>query len=229
MPIPQPTLIIFDVNETLSDMSPLQQRFEDVGLDPREATIWFATLLRDGFALTVAGTNPSFAGLARGSLEVSLAAKVAPDSLESAVLHILEGLGALGVHEDVVDGITALAEQGLRLVTLSNGAAAVAQALFDAAGIRDRFEHLLTVQDAPRWKPAQEAYRYALDACALDTPGEAMLVAVHPWDIEGASNAGLRTAWINRSGARYPSYFAQPDLEASSVLDLARQLVSGSA
>ncbi|WP_460820228.1 HAD family hydrolase [Nocardioides korecus] len=145
------------------------------------------------------------------------------------MLHILEGLGGLGVHEDVVEGITALAEQGRRLVTLSNGATAVAQALFDAAGISDRFEQLLTVQDAARWKPAQEAYRHALDVCALDTPSEAMLVAVHPWDIEGAHHAGLRTAWINRSGASYPNYFAQPDLEASSVLDLARQLVPGPA
>ena len=56
-----------------------------------------------------------------------------------------------------------------------------------------------------------------------------MLVAVHPWDIQGARSAGLSTAWINRSGARYPAYFGQPDFEATSVLDLARQLGSGPA
>ena len=61
MSISQPALIIFDVNETHSDMSPLQQRFEEVGLDAREATTWFATLLRDGFDLTVTGANPSLA------------------------------------------------------------------------------------------------------------------------------------------------------------------------
>ncbi len=66
MPISQPALIIFDVNETLCDMSALQQRFEEVGLDAREATPWFASLLRDGFALTVTRANPSFASLARG-------------------------------------------------------------------------------------------------------------------------------------------------------------------
>ena len=32
-----------------------------------------------------------------------------------------------------------------------------------------------------------------------------MLVAVHPWDIDGASRAGLVTAWLNRSGGPYPS------------------------
>ena len=229
MPIPQPALIIFDVNETLSDMSPLQQRFEEVGLDAHGATTWFATLLRDGFALTVTGANPSFASLARGSLEVSLARHVPEETLERAVLHIIESLSGLGVHGDVVDGVTALAEQGRRLVTLSNGGTAVAEALFAAAGIRDRFDQLLTVEDAPRWKPDQEAYRYALESCGLDEPNEAMLVAVHPWDIQGARSAGLSTAWINRSGASYPSYFGLPDLEATSVLDLAHQLASGPA
>ena len=225
MSISQPALIIFDVNETLSDMSPLQQRFEEIGLDAREATSWFAMLLRDGFALTVTGANPSFASLARGSLEVALAGRVPVETLEHAVRHIVDSLSGLGVHDDVVDGVTALAEQGRRLVTLSNGGAAVAEALFTAAGIRDRFEQLLTVEDAPRWKPDREAYHYALRCCGLDQPGEAMLVAVHPWDIEGARSAGLRTAWINRSGGRYPAYFGQPDLEATSVLDLARQLM----
>ncbi len=54
-----------------------------------------------------------------------------------------------------------------------------------------------------------------------------MLVAVHPWDIEGARSAGLSTAWINRSGARFPAYFGQPDFEATSVLNLARLLGPG--
>ena len=226
---PAPALIIFDVIETLSDMSPLQQRFEEVGLDAHEATTWFATLLRDGFALTVTGAKPSLASPARGSLEVSLAGHVPEQTLEHAVLHIIESLSGLGVHGDVVDGVTALAEQSRRLATLSNGGTAVAEALFAAAGICDHFDQLRTVEDAPRWKPDQEAYHYALRSCELDEPGEAMLVAVHPWDIEGARSAGLSTAWINRSGVRYPPYFGAPDLQASSVLDLAQQLASGPA
>jgi 2-haloacid dehalogenase len=47
--------MVFDVNETLSDMSPMAQRFSDVGAAAHQAATWFATLLRDGFALTVTG------------------------------------------------------------------------------------------------------------------------------------------------------------------------------
>lgn len=229
MPVPQPSLIVFDVNETLSDMSPLRARFQEAGLHGRDAATWFASLLRDGFALTVTGANPSFAALARGSLEVALSGRVPDDALDDSVTAITESFSALGVHDDVVDGIAGLSAQGRRLVTLSNGGTAVAEALFAGAGIRSMFEELLTVEDAPRWKPDAEAYRCALSSCRVDVAAEAMLVAVHPWDIEGARNAGLATAWINRAGTRYPAYFARPDLEATSVLDLARQLAAGSS
>ncbi len=44
----RPTLLVFDVNETLSDMSPLAVRFEDVGAPKLLAQTWFAELLRNG-------------------------------------------------------------------------------------------------------------------------------------------------------------------------------------
>ena len=127
------------------------------------------------------------------------------------------------MHPDVVEGVRALSELGIRLVTLSNGSAAVADSLLQGAGVRDRFDRLLTVEDAGLWKPAARAYAYALEECAGE-PNDAMLVAVHPWDIDGASRAGLATAWINRPGAHYPSYFAAPDVEAESLLRLAYTL-----
>jgi hypothetical protein len=110
------------------------------------------------------------------------------------------------VHADVIDGIRALDAAGLRLVTLSNGASSLAAGLVARNGIDGCFERLLSVQDAPAWKPAAAAYRHALDTCEVE-PADAMLVAVHPWDIHGARSAGLSTAWVNRSGGRYPRHF----------------------
>jgi 2-haloacid dehalogenase len=63
-----PVLLVFDVNETLSDMAPLAARFEEVGAPGRLAGLWFAGLLRDGFALTIGGENAPFAGLAAEGL-----------------------------------------------------------------------------------------------------------------------------------------------------------------
>jgi 2-haloacid dehalogenase len=51
------SVIVFDVNETLSDMSPLGERFSEVGAPAELARLWFSTLLRDGFALAASGDN----------------------------------------------------------------------------------------------------------------------------------------------------------------------------
>ncbi|MDD9205060.1 HAD hydrolase-like protein, partial [Georgenia sp. 10Sc9-8] len=117
-------------------------------------------------------------------------------------------------------GVRALRAAGVRLVTLSNGGAEVAHGLLERAGVREEFEALLSVQDAPRWKPAPEAYAHALQHAQV-TPADAMLVAVHPWDVDGASRAGLRTAWVNRSGGPYPDFFRPPEATVGSLTELA--------
>ncbi len=217
----RPRLVVFDVNETLSDMSPLGRRFADTGAPAGLARTWFAGLLRDGFALTVTGGNPEFSALARTSLRSVLGGLV--EHPDAGVDHIMAGFGDLPLHPDVEAGIRALQHAGVELVTLSNGATSVAQGLFERAGIADAFSRLLSVQDAPLWKPAGPAYEYALQACDVEA-ADALLVAVHPWDIHGAHAAGMATAWLNRDGGTYPDYFHRPDLEARALTELASQL-----
>ena len=113
----------------------------------------------------------------------------------------------------------------MRLVTLSNGSADVAGRLLAKAGIRGEFEHLLSVEDADAWKPAPAAYAYAARACTVPI-GQMLLVAVHPWDIHGAHQAGMRTGWITRQPAHYPGYFSAADLHAPDLSALARQILS---
>ena len=218
-----PAVILFDVNETLSDMSAIAKRFVDVGAPAHLAATWFAALLRDGFALTAAGSTAPFAQLGVGALRASLHGLPLGRTVDEAIEHIMGGFDELTVHRDVRDGIPALAALDTRLVTLSNGAATVAQRLFERAGIGEHFERLLSVEDAGVWKPAPGSYAYAARQCGVE-PIDMMLVAVHPWDIDGAHRAGLGTAWINRTGATYPDYFTAPTLQATSVRHLAQLL-----
>lgn len=219
----RPDLVVFDVNETLSDLTPMADRFAAVGAPPHLAATWFAGLLRDGFALTLTGANPRFAEVGEGVLRQVLAAVPLERTLEDAVAAVLAGFGELAVHPDVVPGLRALTAARHRLVTLTNGATAVPQGLLTQAGVRDAFERLLSVTDAGAWKPARAAYEYAAAECGVPV-GEALLVAVHPWDVHGAKAAGMQAAWINRSGGPYPGHFLSPDLVADGVDDLATQL-----
>jgi 2-haloacid dehalogenase len=221
---PRPSFVVFDVNETLSDMAPMGGKFADVGAPELLAKVWFASLLRDGFALATAGGKETFSRLADGALRSVLTGVRLDRPLDEAVGHILSGFGDLGVHADVPDGVHALRTGGLRLVTLTNGSAAVADRLLKTAGLRGNFERLLSVDDAGTWKPGAAAYAYAAHACSASIE-QMLLIAVHPWDIHGASRAGMRTGWINRGEAPYPGYFAAPDVSAPDLTALAEQIL----
>ncbi len=215
----RPSVIVFDVNETLSDMSSLAARFVEVGAPASLFGLWFSSVLRDGFALTVAGKSKSFADIATALLHDMLPEEQLNRSREVAAAHVLEGMYQLEPQPDVLPAVRALAEEGFRLVTLSNGAGAVAERLLTSADVRDHFEHVLSVEDAGVWKPHPDAYAYAAKTCGVAVE-EMLLVAVHPWDVHGAAEAGLRTAWVNRSERRYPEVFAAPDHTVTSMEDL---------
>lgn len=184
------------------------------------AKVWFASLLRDGFALTASGGVKQFAAIGEGALHSVLAGRTLTRDHEAAIEHIMGGFLDLPLHPDVPAGVRALCASGARLVTLSNGSTEVAERLFAAAGIRDRFERLLSADDAGAWKPAAGAYAYAARACSAAAT-DMLLAAVHPWDIDGAKRAGLRTAWINRQQQPYPSYFLAPDYSVTELPELA--------
>jgi 2-haloacid dehalogenase len=218
-----PAVVVFDVNETLSNMAPMAARFADVGASPELAATWFASLLRDGFALTAAGASAPFAVIGAELLRTLLPADQLNRSPHDAVEHVMAGFAELSVHPDVPEGIRALAAGGRRLVTLSNGSASVARRLLERAGVAAHLERLLSVEDAGVWKPARRAYAYAAAQCGVDTH-DLLLVAVHPWDLDGAARAGLRTAWVNRSGSGFPGHFHQPGIEVRSLVELAERL-----
>lgn len=222
-----PAVVVFDVNETLSDLTPMAERFAAAGAAPQLARLWFAALLRDGFALTVTGGYAEFAALADGALRGVLSgvlSGVAPEGgLDAAVEQVMAGFADLPVHPDVPAGVRVLRAAGLRLITLSNGSPDVADRLLSRAGLREHFESLLSVRDAGAWKPAGAPYAYAARSCGVE-PADMLLVAVHPWDVHGAACAGFSTAWLNRSGGPYPAYFAAPDHTAASLTELAAAL-----
>ncbi len=220
---PTPKVIVFDVNETLSDMSPMAGRFADVGVPEHLAALWFASLLRDGFALTAAGAPERFSTIGEGMLRVLLADMPLGPPIGEAVDHVMAGFAGLQLHPDVPAGVTALRQAGLRLVTLTNGSTEVADGLLTAAGLRQEFERLLSVDQASAWKPALAAYEYGAQECSVEL-AEMLLVAVHPWDIDGASRAGMGTAWINRTGRPYPDYFTTPQITVAALSDLAAAL-----
>ena len=152
-----PTVAFLDVNETVSDLAPLRERFEQVGAPGELMPTWFAATLRDGIALTASGEYADFQDVARGNLHALLAGS--PQlrmPIDEAAEHVLTAMGTLSVHPDVPEGIRLLRETGMRVATLTNGAPAIAKGLLERAGLEDLVERTLGVAEAGRWKPAPE-------------------------------------------------------------------------
>ena len=104
-----PSVLLFDVNETLSDLAPMGDRFAEVGLPAHVAPTWFAGLLRDGFAVTVTGRQASFKEIGADVLR-GLAAGVDDVDADAAIDHVLGAFMTLDLHPDVVDGLRQLQE-----------------------------------------------------------------------------------------------------------------------
>lgn len=219
-------IVAFDVNQTLSDMEPLRDRLTAGGAPGHLLETWFAATLRDGFALAAAGSYAPFREVGTEALRALLSNRpglaAAPGELAEQVL---AGFTELDVHPDVVGGLRLLRDAGLRLVTLTNGSTTVSQALLQRAGVTELFERQLSVEDAGRWKPHPDAYAYAAAQCGVD-PGDVCLVAVHPWDVDGAARAGMRTGWLNRNGSPYPRVFTSPDVTGADLPSLAQRLTA---
>lgn len=220
----RPEVVVFDVNETLSDMAPLAARFVEIGAPEALMRAWFAALLRDGFALTAVGVNESFAKIGEEVLRGLLPPLRLNRDVDSAIQHVMEGFFELKLHPDVPGGVQVLADAGVRMVTLTNGSTRLAERMFDEAGLSGLFERLLSVEEAPAWKPARAAYAYAADVCGTQLESM-LLVAVHPWDIDGAIRAGMHAAWIARQPVPYPAHFTTPDLMGTTLEAVAREIV----
>jgi len=127
---------------------------------------------------------------------------------------------------DVRAGLEALRRER-PVAMLSNGHVAL---LVDLARHGDlRFDAVLSAELAGAYKPAAEVYRTAARLLGLQ-PGELMLAAAHPWDLEGARNAGLKTAFVDRPLEYGPGSEAREDPDADVAVgdlhELAERLAS---
>ena len=216
--------VIFDVNETLTDLSPLRDAFVRVGLGTSALRWWFAVVLRDGFALSAVGDTASFGELAATSLD-----EVAHDSgrelSEGETDVVMDAFAAVPLHSDVAPALERLRNSGVGAYALTNGSSAFARQRLDAGGVLPLFTEVVSVESVGHWKPRLEPYLYALEVIGRPAAPVA-LVAAHPWDLHGASSVGLVTGWVNRDARRYPSVFRAPQAQAQDLVTLVDSLLA---
>ena len=220
----RPSVIAFDVIETLFSLESLRPRLKALGLPPEALETWFAQLLRDAFALDCVGRYLPFQDVAAATLE-RLLRKASIEPQADQIEGFIAGFTKLDAHDDVAPAMTSLRNAGYRLVTLSNGSTRATEILLERAGLRQFVEHVVSIHDVRRWKPAPAVYRHCAEIAGT-TPNDMALVAAHAWDIQGAKRAGLRAGYVVRSEGPYLTIFDPPDIIGSSLDAVVEHLIS---
>ena len=216
-------VLVFDVNETLLDLSALDPHFERLFGDRRVRAEWFQLMLTSAFLSTIAGPYRPFGEHFKAALAMT-ARRHRVELTADDEAKILGGVRELPPHPDVRPALERLRDAGFRLAAFTNSTSQVEETQLRNAGIADLFERALSADAAKRLKPAREAYEMAARALGVETPGMRM-VAAHVWDVEGARQAGCAAAFVERSGVIWNPLFERPDVSGRDLGIVAEQVI----
>lgn len=198
------TTLVFDAYGTLFDTASPARRAAESGdfpaLGPKWQAVsgdWRRKQLEYTWLRTIIGEYAEFAAVTADALDWALDRHdLAEPALRQRLLAHYEELTAFPETPAVLAN---LAASGYRLLILSNGNPAWLDAMVTAAGLRERFEHLLSVDAVRLYKPAHQVYGL-VEATTGQRPQNCLFVSSNGWDIAGAAHFGFFTAWVNRAG-----------------------------
>jgi 2-haloacid dehalogenase len=114
-----PSVLVFDVNETLIDIDALEPVFEQMFGDPRAMGEWFGQLVMYSMTTALSDCYVDFFTLGAGILRMLGEIHGAPIS-DDDVRRMRQAMLTMPPHPDVADELTALRDNGFRLATLTN-------------------------------------------------------------------------------------------------------------
>jgi 2-haloacid dehalogenase len=220
-----PSVLVFDVNETLIDINSMASLFDRIFGDPRVLREWFGQLVMYSMAATLSGRYIDFFTLGQGLVRM-LANIRGVNITDDDVQSVKRGMLTMPAHPDVEDGLKTLRDNGFRLVTLTNSPPnPEGPTPLEHAGLAHFFEQQFSVDACRSFKPAPTVYRYVCEQLEV-MPAECMMVAAHVWDTAGAQAAGFSGALITRPGnAPLPMRdLPQPTVIANDLREFAQRL-----
>src|ERR1700743_390766 len=220
-----PSVLVFDVNETLIDIESIAPVFECILGDPAAMREWFNQLVLYSMTATLSGHYVDFFSLGQGLLQM-LASTHRLAITDDDVASLKQAMLTMPAHPDVENGLTALRDNGFRLVTLTNSPPNPdGPSPLEQAGLAHFFEQTFSVETCREFKTAPAVYRYVCEELSVN-PTDCMMVAAHVWDTIGAQSAGFSAALITRPGnASLPTPgLPQPNFVAKDLIHLAKIL-----
>ena len=216
--------ILFDINETILDLSSLKPKFKAAFGDEAVTATWFSMLLHNSTVCILTDIKTDFATLAGAMLD-TVAARRGVDLPDMMRDDILGGFASLPPHADVKPALTQLRSAGYRTVAFTNSSLNLVTRQINNAGLMEYYDEIVSVEETGSFKPDPRVYEFV--ARRINRPIEELrLVATHDWDTHGALTAGMLAAYIDRSGAPYHPLYHRPDVYATTMDDIVEQIIA---
>lgn len=190
---------VFDAYGTLFDVHAAMAKFAgDIGARSQNISqLWRSKVLEYTWTRTLMESYQDFASLTAQALDFALTAHardVSP-ALRRALLDAQLVPAAFG---DAEPCLKTLKDAGFKTAILSNGTGAMLEDAVAKAGLQAHIDAIISVDDIKLYKTHPAAYRLMADRLDL-LPSQISFQSSNRWDIAGATKAGCRTVWINRS------------------------------
>lgn len=210
-----PKIMVFDVYETLLDMSEVERKINALTDSKRGYPIWFELFMEYCFVNNSLDTFHDFISIAKVTLQMAgnILGKTISDPEANNLLELLKHLP---VHEEVQSGLSQLNDLGYTIIALTNAPEKTVCERMDRTGLISYFEKVFSAETVKKYKPEKKVYQWAAQKLNVNT-SDMLMITAHGWDIAGASNAGMKTAFVKRDKQLLYPLSPQPDIRCSSL------------
>ena len=216
--------VLFDMNETILNLSLLQEKFDEHFEDKFVLKYWFTKVLHSSTVLGGMDEYTDFGKLTEAALE-SVFIESSKELTNKTKTDILGAFRKLPAYNDVSKALKLLKENNIKVIAVSNSSLEMIKEQLTNANIIDLFDSYYSVDSVEKYKPFEAIYNYVVNEEHLKTE-ETVMVATHDWDLFGAKKAGLKTAYIKRKEDQFNPYYPKTDMYDKDLVELMREIIS---
>lgn len=218
----KPQVIVFDVYETLFDISEMGRRINQLTESRRGYVMWIELLMEYCFVNNSLDSFQDFMSIAKSTLQMT-GTKLGKTISDTQTDDVLQLLKHPPVFEEVPQVLSQLRDEGYRIAALTNAPEKIICDRMEITGMISYFEVVLSAEKIKKYKPEKQVYQWASAKLNTDI-SQVLMVTTHVWDIAGAANAGMKTAYLQRGKQITDGLSPVPDLTCKTLTELASML-----
>lgn len=203
--MPAPTTCVFDAYGTLFDVSAAAREaaaepdFAALAPHwPKLSEIWRLKQLQYSWLRAITGAHTDFWQVTGEALDYALEA-TGLDADPALRARLCDLYSELSAYREVPAMLDALRKAGFATAILSNGSPDMLASAVTSAGITDKLDAVLSVEDVGVFKPSKSVYDMVGQQFGCQ-PDQVLFVSSNGWDAAGASGYGFQSVWVNRAG-----------------------------